>query len=106
MALTYTNKQSTVIGDRVEVSATYTGDASYTTGGYSITPATFDLDSIDHVIATLAPVTAAGLAWFNDTTKKLMLGTALTGTEVSNATNVTTVTGKLIVRGKGRASFN
>lgn len=106
MALSFTNKATCVIGDRVEVSVTYTGDSSYTTGGYALSPSTFDLDSIDHVVPTIKPVAAAGLVWYNESTNKLQLGTALTGTEVAGAVNVTTVTGHLIVRGKGRASFN
>jgi hypothetical protein len=106
MALSFANKQTCVIGDRVEVSCDFTGDSSYATGGYVISPATFDLDSIDHVLTTLKPVAAAGLTFYNSSTGKLLLYTALTGTEVTNATNVSTVTGHLVVRGKGRASFN
>lgn len=101
-----TPARTAVVGDRVMVVTDFTADSSYPTGGYALSPATFGLDSIDYVDIQFNPVAAAGLGGYNYATGKLQLFTALSGTEVTNTTDVHTVTGRLQVQGKGRASFS
>jgi hypothetical protein len=95
---------ASVIGDRIAAHTDFSGDASYPTGGYAL-PASIGIPSPDWVDVQFIPVAAAGIAAFNYSTQKLQFFTTLTGTEVANTTNLTTVVGRLYIRGKGFASF-
>ena len=75
-----------------------TGDASYATGGYTISPAKVGLKNIHGVV--LASANTAGIGTsprWNSQTGKLMLYNG--STQVSNATDVSTYTFRLIFVG-------
>jgi len=97
MAATVTTVKSFVTGDRRVSIVNVTGDASYATGGYALTNQQIggDLET-DLVIPTTA-TTGHTAAW-NASTGKLMFFAG--GTEVTNATNVSTVTVPVLVYGK------
>ena len=84
LAQVNTPARTYVSGDRVIVTTDFTGDSSYATGGYALSPATFGLDSIDYIDIQFNPVAAAGFGGYNYATGKLQLFTSATGTEVAN----------------------
>ena len=70
--------------------ATVTGDASYPTGGYALTPQQFGFaQSITFMDPNMS--NAAHIITWNSATQKLQFWTAQ-NTEVANTTNVSTVT--------------
>lgn len=92
MAITSLVLGSAVPGNLRRVRAVVTGDSSYPTGGYTITPALFGLQFLGHAVCT-GPVgasTVAADAALNQTTNKLMF-LAPAGSEVTAATNVSTI---------------
>lgn len=98
------NPTSAVIGDRVQLVTDLTLDTSYATGGYSLAPAINGFTTIDFVDAQLTPITGAVLFMFNYATQKLQVFTNA-GAEVAAATNLSTVTGRVQILGKGSSSF-
>lgn len=103
-----TNPTQEVVGDRVQACVDVTLDSSYTTGGYSLAPlcgsSSSSIPAPDFVDAQLLPITGAVLFLYNFATQKLQVFTNA-GAEVANATNLSTVTGRLQVLGKGSCSF-
>ena len=92
MALTSTILGSAVPGNLRRVRATVTGDSSYPTGGYTLTPATFGLQFLGHyvVIGPTGASTVAAEAAQNPANGKLLF-LAPSGAEVTAATNVSAV---------------
>jgi hypothetical protein len=77
-----------------------TGDTSYPTGGYTLTPALFGYTTLTGAIAHCLvgiPTNAAGFS-FNPATLKLQLLTTA-GVEVAAAVNVSTVS--VLISGEG-----
>lgn len=100
MAATVAIVDQLITGGFVKVQeATVTGDASYPTGGYSITAAQLGFPGgIDWAIATVQqPGGAAVIANYSVTNAKLQLFTS--AAEVANATNVATCVVQIIARG-------
>lgn len=92
MALTSTILGRAVPGNLARVRAVITGDSSYTTGGYTVTPALFGFQYLAHAVCT-GPVgasTVAADAALNQTTNKLIF-LAPSGAEVAAATNVSAI---------------
>ena len=106
LSFTKVNKdpRAFVVGDRVEVITDVTFDSSYTTGGYALTPSTLGLDSIEFVDFDLLPISGAVEFQYNHSTKKVLAFTN-GGAEVSNATDLSTITGRLKVIGRGFPSY-
>lgn len=77
------------------VIADVTGDASYPTGGYAITPAIFGLTTFDFVLVPSAKGYGAN---YNDATGKIVVY-ASAGTEVTAATNLSAVTFRIMAMG-------
>ena len=80
-----------------------TGDASYPTGGWPITPGLFELKSItaiDYSHATLAAAFSANVVRYDSVNSKLLVYTAA-GVEVANATNLSTFVATAVVEGQG-----
>jgi len=92
MALTSTILGQAVPGNLRRVRIVVTGDSSYPTGGYSITPALFGLQYLGHAVCTgpVAGSAVAADAALNQTTNKLLF-LAPAGTEVTAATNVSAI---------------
>jgi hypothetical protein len=97
------------MGARVEGAIVdFTGDASYPAGGYAVTPAQFGLKRIVAIV-DLGPQTAGAtgrLAEYDPVNAKVKLllvnapaSTATPLAEVTAATNVTTVTRRLLALG-------
>lgn len=105
MALTLgqvnTPTRSYVVGDRMEVLSDFTCDASYTTGGYALTPAQLGMTvELDFVNAPQAMITTVVYAfWYNVVTGKLLVTTG--AAEVANATDLHLLTSRLTAKGKG-----
>ena len=79
--------------------ATYTGPASYATGGDAITPNDFRLGTIDAILGlSISNGTAVLHGWYNVATQTIMWFVAA-GTEVTNATDLSTYTGRIEVVG-------
>lgn len=94
MAVTATILGRAVPGNLARVRAVITGDTSYPTGGYLITPALFGFQFLGHAVCTgLSSIggTVVGDAVFNEATNRLLF-VSPAGTEVANATNVSTIT--------------
>ena len=90
-----------VFGNRREVVVDFTLDNSYPTGGYPLTYATLGVDiAPDTVVAHSSTGHTFGYDYAN---QKLKVFSA--GTEITNATDLHTVTGRLTARGKGYPSF-
>jgi hypothetical protein len=92
-----------VPGDLQVRYATYTGPASYATGGEAITPATFGFSSkIEMLQIQAADATAADLRIFvwDDTNSKIMIFTDIdTIAEAANASNQSSVRARMIAWG-------
>jgi hypothetical protein len=92
MAITSVVLGQAVPGNLRRVRAVVTGDSSYPTGGYTITPALFGLQYLNHAVCT-GPVggsaVASDAALIQTTNKLLFLAPA--GTEVTAATNVSAI---------------
>lgn len=98
MALTITKVNDFVVGDRMCVIADVTFDSSYTTGGLSLTASNLGLFSLDIVDATMAR--GSNDFAFDYTNNRLL---AFSGaSEVTNATNLSTVTSRIMAIGKGQ----
>jgi len=87
MAATVAVTRMTVPGDRHLVEAVITGDASYATGGYAVTPSTFGLTQIIQAIIP-AGTSAGTVAVWDSVNSKVLFIVQNTGAEVANATNV------------------
>lgn len=82
-------------GTRKRQGATYTGPASYATGGDALDATQWRLGSIDGFVGlTISNGTAVLHGWYNRTTGTIMWFAAA-GTEVSNGTDLSTYTGYL-----------
>ena len=77
----------------------YTGPTSYTTGGDSFTPGELSLGSIQ-AVENMIISNGSAILWgfWNSTTQKILWYSA-TGTEVTNATNLSAYTGAFEVVG-------
>lgn len=93
-----------VAGDRVVLSVDVKGDSSYPTGGTAITPQMFGLDEIHHFDPTLE-ASGTNIAAYDYAANKLKCFTAF-GTEVTNATNLSSKTFRCLVYGKGRPTLD
>lgn len=94
MAATVTQIVTHVPGNLKEVIVDVTGDSSYPTGGYAIS-----FPGITNVVFVDAQSSSSGHpAVWNYSTGKLQLFTS-GGTEVANATNVSTVKVRCAVQG-------
>jgi hypothetical protein len=92
MAITATIIGSAVPGNLRRVRAVVTGDTSYATGGYTITPALFGFQFLGHyvVVGPTGASTVAAEAAQNPANGKLLF-LAPSGSEVTAATNVSAV---------------
>jgi len=98
MAATVTDQHALLPGDnRVGIIATVTGDSSYTTGGYAVTPTQFGLTTIYAMVA--AGMSNGRYAQYDATTGKVVFYERATGAETTAATNVTTNVIPVIVYG-------
>lgn len=94
-----------VPGDRRRKRFRVTGDASYPTGGYPVTPAncgfSTQIDYLDIVNDGAGPAGAvANASWFwNTVTQKLQIMVPSTGAEIANATDVHTMTCDCVAEG-------
>ena len=89
MALTATALGSAVPGNLRVSRITVALDASYPTGGYTITPALFGFQFLDHAVVTTftgVPVNCGEFA-FNEVTNKLIMLTSA-GVQVTAATSL------------------
>ncbi len=102
MALSITRVSSYVIGDHREVIADVTFDASYTTGGLALTAAQLGMGtSLRAVIPT--PSTDGHTFAYDYANSKLK---AFSGaSEVANATDLHTLTTRIVVHGKGAGNI-
>jgi hypothetical protein len=98
MAATYTVTRVAVPGDLKSWECTITGDSSYATGGYAVTPASFGMNSITGIVPL--GVVAGNVAQYDATNAKIRFIVAATGAEVANTTNVATSILPVIVYGK------
>jgi len=99
LAQVNTPRRNHVIGNRREVVTDFTCDTSYPTGGYALTAATLGVDlSLDFVQVSGSP---GGYSFEYDYSAKKLKIWASQGTEVSNATDLHTLTGRLVAHGKG-----
>ena len=73
MAITVTERERFVAGDRTFVAATVTFDSSYPTGGEAITPANFGLFSHIDWVLTNKPDVATKEVWWDRANSKLMI---------------------------------
>lgn len=101
MALTlvtqYAAPRANVEGATVEVFQDVQFDSSYPTGGYALTPAQVGLTEI--IYLDCGSLTGY-IAHYDYANQKLLLYTS-GGTQVTAATNLSTVFGRLLVVGKG-----
>lgn len=98
MAKTVAAQAFKVPGDRFESTADVTFDASYTTGGYALTAADMGFQNQIDLVKAVTNVGPTGhTIVFNKATGKLMLFSA--GTEVTAATNVSTVIARVVATG-------
>lgn len=91
-----------ITGDRLEVLIDVVGDASYPTGGYPLTAAQLGLSTeLDFINGTVyaAPVATITSVSYDAVNSKLKFLAG--GAEVANATNLSTVTVRLVAKGKG-----
>lgn len=101
-----TRPSTYVVGDRVQVVTDFTLDGSYPTGGYSLTAGGLNgFNQIDFVDVSCNSVAAAPYLVYNYATQKLQAFSA-PATEVTNATSLATVTGRLQILGDGFPSFS
>jgi len=85
--------------DRTRIRAAITGDTSYPTGGYPITPQDLGLGrQIDFLDIVNESVAIWGSSW-NRATQKLQLYVLSTGAEVAAAVNVSTFTCDIVAEG-------
>jgi len=92
------------IGGRFQSVTTVTLDASYPTGGYTVTPASLGLPAgfVDVIDANTGP-DSGFLVTYNIATNKMQAFVGAAGaadTEVANATNLATVTAQLVTTGR------
>ena len=88
MALTITDVQRTVFGNKREVIATVLFDSSYPTGGEAVAAADFGLSSVD----TLSVYQhASRIGVYDHTNNKILLYTAL-GIEAASTSDQSTIT--------------
>lgn len=91
------------IARRKRREVTITGDTSYPTGGWPITPGLFELRSItaiDFSHATLGGAYSGNVVRYDSANSKLLVLSAA-GVEVANATNLSTFVATLVVEGIG-----
>lgn len=88
------NKRTKMLAVYVVI-ADITGDTSYPTGGYAITPAVFGLTTFDFV---LVPSANGYGATYNATTGKIVVY-ASANTEVTAATNLSAITFRVMAMG-------
>lgn len=103
MALTITERERFVAGDRTFVAATVTFDSSYPTGGEAIAAADFGLRShIDWVIPN-KPDVATKDVWWDRANSKLMIlvedGTSGIEAQAANASDQSAVDVEVLVIG-------
>jgi hypothetical protein len=96
--------RSYVTGDRVEVIRDFTCDASYATNGYALTASTLGLSNLDFVNATVQAGPTATITGFTYDYVNSKLKALAGAAEVANATNLSTVVGRLVAKGKGFAT--
>lgn len=77
-----------------------TGSTSYATGGDTFTPEMLSLGKIEAVVGAYLWNGSAVLWGVWDPTNKKLLFYSATGTEVTNATNLSTYSGRFLVVGK------
>lgn len=91
------NVVAQVPGAKRQLAMTLTGDASYPTGGYPVTFATFGMnEAIEQVM--LNPSSGAHLVVWDSVNSKIKFFTAV-ATEVANAVNLSAVTVKALIIG-------
>ena len=95
--------KSYVSGDHVFIHVDVTGDASYPTGGWPLTPTNLGLSEIHHLDCTQES-SGTRLAAYDYVNQKLKTFSAL-GTETANATDLHTVTWRVFVSGKGQPTI-
>jgi hypothetical protein len=95
MALTFVDDARSVIRNKRMVIATVTFDNSYPTGGESFTANDLGLASLDFVSAT----TDGSYAVTWDKTNSKLKAFVAAGTEVPNATNISTVAVRILAIG-------
>lgn len=86
------------VADQAEVLATVTGDSSYTSGGYAVTPQQFGFfDRIDYIV----PLSSNGAAiiQYDRANKKIKIFTAL-GTEAAGGSNQSAIVADVLAVGK------
>lgn len=96
MALTVNVVRSFVVGDHRETVADVTFDTSYRTGGLAITPAQLNLSNVLFMLPTVA---TTGQTFSYDATNGRLLAFA-GGSQVADATNLSTVTTRIVAHGK------
>jgi hypothetical protein len=100
MALTVSNKITTIFGNQRVTMAKVTFDNSYPTGGEPITPADFDLSIINHVLVNAATGGARLFDWLRSgATDTLRVFTAL-GTQATNGSDQSAQSVNVMVVGK------
>ena len=78
----------------------YTGSTSYATGGDTFNPEAISLKVIDALLGlVISDGTTVYWGYYNPTTKKILWYSA-TATEVTNATNLSTFTGRFEAIGR------
>lgn len=89
MALTTTPLGRSVPGNLARVRTVIAADASYPTGGYTITPALFGFQFLGHAVAVSFAAIPVGCAEYvyNEATGKLQFLVSA-GTEVTNGTSL------------------
>jgi len=88
VALTITDVQRTVKGNKRELTATVLFDSSYPTGGEAVAASDFGLSSVDTLFVYPH---ASRIGVYDHTNQKILLYTAL-GTEATNASDQSTIT--------------
>ena len=104
MALTISNQDRTVMGDRTVVFATVTFDSSYPTGGEAIAASDFEnLDQIDYVSVNPVDVATNRVVWDRGNSKlKIFIedGTSGIEAEAANTSDQSAVAVEVQVIGK------
>lgn len=90
-----------VAGIRLRRVVQLTGDTSYPTGGYSLTPGDVKLGVIEHFpTVAITDGTTIRIGVYNYTTQKLQFFVPNTNVEVANAVDLSTFSARVEVIGK------
>lgn len=99
MAATITENESTILGSKRVVFATYTFDDSYPTGGEAVAASEFDsLTAIEHIVIASQDVGGGEQVVWDKANAKLLVFTA-DGTEATNTSDQSGVSVELMVFG-------